>query len=75
METRGVFLIRGSWEIHTYSIIGVIFIDADAGTYNYEPMGKILASWENQNKYNNVKHCHNQWKIFSVFPISVWHDR
>ena len=34
-------------------------------------MGKLLASWEKENKYKHVKHFHEQWKHFSPFVLSV----
>ena len=45
METRGDVLIWILWEIQTDAIIEVRFGDADADTYKYEPMYKLLACW------------------------------
>ena len=43
LETRNDIIIRGLWERQTESIIGVIFGDLDAYTYNHELMDKLLS--------------------------------
>ena len=40
-------------------------------TYKYEPMYKLLATLEKQNKDKHDNHCHEQRKYFSPFVISV----
>ena len=58
LETRGDVLIRVLWKIQTGAIIGVRFGDADADTYKYEPMDKLLDCWVNQNMDKHNKHYH-----------------
>ena len=70
LETRGDVLIRVLWKIQTGAIIGVRFGDADADTYKYEPMDKLLDCWVNQNMDKHNKHYHEQRKVFSIFPLS-----
>ena len=67
LDTRCDFLTQGLLEIQTDTTINVIFGDAEADTYKYEPIDKLLASWEKENKYKHVKHFHEQWKHFSPF--------
>ena len=40
-------------------------------TYKYEPMDKLLACLEKQNKDKHDNHCHEQRKYFSLFVLSV----
>ena len=68
METRGDVLIQGLWESHTDAITDVIFGDADADIYKYDPTEKLLASWEKENNNKQGKNYHEQWKIFLRFP-------
>ena len=71
MYTRVGVLIRGLWEIHTDTILGIIFGDDDEDNYKYEPMNKLLDCWEKQNKDKSRKNCHDQWKHFYLFVLSV----
>ena len=68
METRGGVLI---WGLGKPDIIDVRFGESEADTYRKEPMDKLLACWEKENKYKHSKHCHEQWKQFSPFSLSV----
>ena len=45
METRGDILIWRLREHQNDAIIDVKLEDADAGTYRYEPMYKLLDLW------------------------------
>ena len=36
-------------------------------------MYKLLSCWYKQNKDKHGKHCHDQWRFFSVCPLSEWH--
>ena len=73
METQGDVLIWGLWESQTEAIINIIFGDLDKETYKKEPTDKHLDCWEKENKDKHGKHCHEQWKIFHIFPLSGWH--
>ena len=41
--------------MQTDAIINVRFGDSDADTYKYEPMDKLLARWNMENKDNNME--------------------
>ena len=71
MDTRGHVLIRGLWEQQTDAIIDIKLSNADANTYRFEPMDKLLARWEKTNKDKHSEHCHKQWKYFPQFVIYV----
>ena len=45
--------------------------NADANTYRFEPMDKLLDRWEKTNKDKHSEHCHKQWKYFPQFVIYV----
>ena len=70
-ETRGDVLIRGLCEIQTESIIDVIFGDDDVENYVKEGMDTIFPRWEITNKEKHGRHCHEEWKHFSPFVLSV----
>ena len=70
LYTGGDILIRFLWEINTGAIINVIFGDAYTYTYKYEPMDKLLARWEKENKDKQSKNCHEQRKKFSDCLLS-----
>ena len=52
-------------------MIDVKLGDADAETYNYEPMKSLPSRWENTKKDKHGKHCHNKQKLFLPFVLSV----
>ena len=60
METQIDVLILVLWEIHTEVIIDIIFGDLDKETYRKEPIDKLLALWDKENKDKHGKHCHGQ---------------
>ena len=64
-------MIRGLWDRQVDAIIDVKLGDADGDTYKYNPMTALLAMWENIKKDKHGKHCHDQWKMFSPFVLSV----
>ena len=64
-------MVRGLWGFQVDAIIDVKLGDADTDTYKYEPMASLLDRWEKINKYKHGKHCHDQWKQFSPFVLSV----
>ena len=57
LETRGDVITQWLWEIQTDAIINIIFEDADADTYKYYTMYKLLAHWDKEIKNNQSKHC------------------
>ena len=69
LETRCDILIQGLWEIYTGAIIDVIFVYADADTYKYDPMYRLLACWEKKNNDKKSNHFHEQRKHFSPFVL------
>ena len=71
METRDDVLIRGLWEQHTDATIDAKPDNAEANNYMFKPMDKLLAVWVKKNKDNNGKHCHDKWKHFPLFFLSV----
>ena len=64
-------MVRVLWDIQVDDIIDVKLGNADADTYKYDPMTYLLARWEKIKKDKHVKHCHDQWKHFFPFIISV----
>ena len=58
LETRCEFFIQGLLESQTDTIINNRFEDADADTYKYETMNKILACWDKKKKDNHGNKCH-----------------
>ena len=70
-ETRGDVMVRVLWDCKVDTIIDVKLGDADADTYQYEPITALLARWENTKKDKHDKHCHNEQKHFSLFSLSV----
>ena len=71
MDTRGDVIILGLWEQHNDTIIKIKHGDADADTYRFKPMDKLLDRWEKTNKDMHGKHCHKQQKDFSMFVLFV----
>ena len=64
-------LIRGLWESHINTIVGVRFGDADADTYIKEVMDTLLPRWRKMKKDKHRRHCHEKFKhTYSNF----WHD-
>ena len=72
MDTRGDFLIRVLWEIHTDAIIDVRFGDSGTDTYRKELIYNILAHWEKENKDKNGNYCNEQQKHFSLLVLLVY---
>ena len=72
METRGDVITRGLWDRHTNATIKIKIGDAYADTYTFELLVMLLAWWEKMKKDKNGKHCHDQWKQFSQFVLSVY---
>ena len=68
---RGDVMIPGLWDCQVNTIIDIKLADADADTYNYDPMTSLLARWEKIKKDKHGKHWHYQWKHFSLFVLSV----
>ena len=64
-------MVEGLWDSQVDTIIDVKLGDADADSYRYEPMTELLARWEMIKNYKHGNHCHNQWKMFFLFVISV----
>ena len=64
-------MVQGLWDPQVDAIIDVKIGDADADTYKYEPMTALLARCEKIKKDKHGEHCHNQWKHFSPFVLSV----
>ena len=53
-------MIRVLWDRQVDAIIDVKLGDADANTYNYEPMTALLSSRDKIKKDKHGKHCHYQ---------------
>ena len=53
-------------------MIDVIFGDAEANTYKYEPRDKLLDCWEKKQNYNHSKNYHKKQRHFSPFVLSVY---
>ena len=70
-ETRGDALVQGLWYCQVDAIIDIKLGDADADSYNYEPMTVLLARWETIKKDKHCKHCNDEQKHFSPVLISV----
>ena len=70
-DTRGDVMVRGLWDRQVDATIDVKIGDDDADTYKYEPMTALLARWENTKKDKHGKDCHDQWKHFPPFVLSV----
>ena len=64
-------MIQGLWYRQDETIIDIKHDDNDADSYKYEPMAALLSRWETIKKEKLCKHCHNQWKHFSPFVLSV----
>ena len=64
-------MVRGLWDRQVDTIIDVKIGDADADSYKYEPMAALLSRWETIKKDKHGKHCHDQWKHFSPFVLSL----
>ena len=64
-------MIQGLWYHQVEAIIGVKLGDADADSYQYEPMAALLSCWETIKKDNHGKHWHDQRKQISTFVLSV----
>ena len=64
-------MVRGLWDFQVDAIIDVKIGDADADSYKYELMTALLSKWETIKKDKHGKHCHNQWKHFLPFVLSV----
>ena len=71
METICDVLVGALWYIQTDAIINIRFVDADADTYNQEPMYKLLSCYEKQKKDNSGKHSYEKRKNFSPFFLSA----
>ena len=59
------------WDRQVNAIIDVKIGGTDADSYKYEPMTALLARWETINKDKHGNHCHDQWKHFLPFFLSV----
>ena len=70
-EMRGDVMVRGLWDRQVDTIIDVKLGDADADSYKYEPIEALLTRRYTIKKDNHGKHCHDQWKHFSAFVLSV----
>ena len=64
-------VIQVLWDRQAESIIDVKLGNADADSYNYEPMTALLDWRETRKKNKHGKDCHNQKKCFSPFVLSV----
>ena len=60
--TRGGVMILVLWGQHTDVIIYVKLGNADADTYRFEPMDKILDCWKKMKKGKHGSHYHEQQK-------------
>ena len=72
LEIRGDVLIQGLWDRQNNDIIYTKIGDADAYTYKFDPMDKLLYWWEKMRKDKHGNHCHEQRKQFSLFILSVY---
>ena len=70
-KTHGDVLIWGLWDRRVNDIIDVNIGDTDAYRYKYKPTTAILDRWEKIKKDKHVQHCHDQWKHFLPFVLSV----
>ena len=48
-----------------------LFGDADAETYVKEGMDTLFPGWEQIKRDKYERHCHEKWKHFSPFILSV----
>ena len=70
-ETWGGMMVRSVWNFQVDNIIYVKIGDADADTYNHDPMTVLLDRREIIKKDKQGKYCHDQRKLFSPFVLSV----
>ena len=68
-------MILGLWDRQVETIIDVKLGDADADSYEYEPVVALLDRWETIKKDKHGKHFHDQQKhFFALCSLSGWND-
>ena len=70
-EIWGGVLIRVQWEIQMDAIIDFRFRYSDAENNVKEEIDTLFPRGEHMKKDKHIWHCHDQWKHFSLFVLSV----